>query len=216
MGFEVSARKSCRFTLILFNILNTLNIKGTDTLEPLGFNLGARLKAVREVRGISQRELARRAGVTNGTISLIEKNKNSPSVSSLKRLLDGIPMGLGEFFALEETPADKVFFTKEEMQTLIEGDITYRLIGDNKSGHSLQILHEKYAPGADTGKSMLKHQAEEGGIVIKGEIEITVGEQVQTLGPGQAYYFDSTQPHRFKNRGDIDCEIISACSPPYL
>ncbi|MDX1657167.1 MAG: helix-turn-helix transcriptional regulator, partial [Candidatus Competibacteraceae bacterium] len=40
----------------------------------VGFDLGARLRVVREARGLSQRELARRAGVTNGTISLIEQN----------------------------------------------------------------------------------------------------------------------------------------------
>ncbi|MCB1763432.1 MAG: helix-turn-helix domain-containing protein [Gammaproteobacteria bacterium] len=43
---------------------------------------------------LSQRELARRAGVTNSTISLVEKNKNSPSLASLKKVLDGIPMDL--------------------------------------------------------------------------------------------------------------------------
>ena len=51
--------------------------------------------------GLSQRELAKRAGVTNGMISLIEQNRVSPSVSSLKKVLDGIPMSLAEFFTLD-------------------------------------------------------------------------------------------------------------------
>ena len=50
---------------------------------------------------MSQRELARRAGVTNGLISLIEQNRVSPSVSSLKKVLDGVPMSLAEFFTLD-------------------------------------------------------------------------------------------------------------------
>lgn len=52
---------------------------------------GARLKLVRESYKLSQRELARRSGVTNATISLIEQNRVSPSISSLKKLLEGIP-----------------------------------------------------------------------------------------------------------------------------
>ena len=64
-------------------------------------SVGARLRMVRERHGLSQRELARRAGVTNATISLIESDRTNPSVGSLKRVLDGIPMGLAEFFALE-------------------------------------------------------------------------------------------------------------------
>ena len=50
-------------------------------------DVGARLRMVRDRFGLSQRELAKRAGVTNGTISLIEQNRVSPSVSSLKKCL---------------------------------------------------------------------------------------------------------------------------------
>ncbi|MDQ2693921.1 MAG: cupin domain-containing protein [Pseudomonadota bacterium] len=184
--------------------------------EGAGFDLGARLRAVRESRGLSQRELARRAGVTNGTISLIEQNKNSPSVASLKKVLDGIPMSLAEFFALDLPPKDKVFFRAADLVELTRGRVAFRQVGGDLRGRSLQILHERYAPGADTGKTMLRHDSEEGGIVLRGQVEITVGEQRCILGPGDAYYFDSRKPHRFRNVGDEDCEIISACTPPYL
>ena len=57
-----------------------------------------RLRFVRNKHGLSQRELAKRAGVTNGTISLIEQGRVSSSVGSLKKLLECIPMSLAEFF----------------------------------------------------------------------------------------------------------------------
>ena len=63
---------------------------------------GTRLKLVRERNNLSQRELARRSGLTNSTISQIEQNRVSPSVSSLKKLLEGIPMSLAEFFSFDE------------------------------------------------------------------------------------------------------------------
>jgi transcriptional regulator with XRE-family HTH domain len=178
------------------------------------FNVGERLQAIRESRGLSQRELARRAGVTNGTISLIEQNKTSPSVASLKKVLDGIPMSLAEFFALELPAQDQVFFKADDLVELIKGPISFRQLGGK--GHNLEILHERYAPGADTGESMLRHEAEEGGIVIRGHIEITIGNQRRILGPGDAYFFDSRQPHRFRNTSNEECELISACAPPYL
>ena len=185
-------------------------------MNPDGFDLGARLKEIREANGLSQRELARRANVTNGTISLIEKNRNSPSVSSLKRVLDAIPIDLGDFFAIEKSIKDKVFFSFEEMPLLVDGDISFRVIGNNSPDNQMHILHEHYAPGADTGQTMLSHEAEEGGIVLEGEIEVTVGKQVKTLGPGESYYFDSRTPHRFRNLSDKKCTIVSACTPPYL
>jgi transcriptional regulator with XRE-family HTH domain len=178
------------------------------------FDVGARLRAVREKYGLSQRELARRAGVTNGTISLIEQNKNSPSVASLKKVLDGIPIALGEFFALDLAPNNRVFFKADDLVELATGPISFRQVGGDMRNRKLQILHERYAPGADTGKSMLRHEGEEGGILLQGRIEITVGPHCGVLEAGDAYYFDSRLPHRFRNVGDQECEIISVCTPP--
>ena len=177
-------------------------------------DIGARLREAREARGLSQRELARRTGVTNGMISLIEQNKVSPSIASLKRVVEGLPMSLGEFFAADLPPRDQVFFRASELTPLAEGRVSFRQVGADLRGRRLQILHERYAPGADTGEAMLQHEAEEGCIVLKGQVEITVGHRRRVLGPGDAYYFDSRLPHRFRNVGGDECEIISACSPP--
>ena len=91
--------------------------------------------------------------------------------------------------------------------------VSLRQLGDS-SRHSLQVLHETYPPGADTGAELLAHDGEEAGIIIRGGIEITVDGQVQRLGAGDGYMFDSRLPHRFRNVGDEDCVIVSACTPP--
>ena len=70
-------------------------------IDVVSIDVGTHLKAVRQMYGLSQRELAKRAGVTNGLISLIEQNRVSPSVSSLKKVLDGIPMLLADFFTMD-------------------------------------------------------------------------------------------------------------------
>lgn len=188
-----------------------------------GLNIGGRLKAVREARKLSQRDLATRAGLTNGTISLIEQNKSSPSVASLKSLLDAIPMTMSEFFAeVESASAPKHFFSANEFIELAPEDmglgegaarLSLRQLGYT-SDKSLQILYESYPPGTDTGPDMLSHEAEEGGIVISGIIEVTVGDEVRVLNPGDGYLFDSKLPHRFRNIGDKTCVIVSACTPP--
>jgi transcriptional regulator with XRE-family HTH domain len=187
-----------------------------DTSTAPDPDLGARLRAVRERAGLSQRELARRAGVTNATISLIENNKTSPSVGSLKRVLGGIPLSLAEFFALQDAPEQPIFFRRDELTELAGGKLSFRQVGRNLAGKRLQILHERYAPGADTGKALYRHAAEEGGVVVSGSIEITVGSEHRVLGPGDAYYFDSNTPHRFRNVGKEECVIVSACSPPSM
>ncbi len=172
---------------------------------------------------MSQRDLGTRAGLTSAAISLIEQNKSSPSVASLKSLLDAIPMTMSEFFSeVEETDTPKYFFSGDEFVELSPQDLGFgekasrlslRQVGD-ASRHSLQVLHETYAPGADTGPDLLRHEGEEAGIVIEGIVEVTVGNDVRVLNPGDGYLFDSRLPHRFRNLGDKRCIVVSACTPP--
>lgn len=177
-------------------------------------DIGGRLRFLRERHGLSQRQLAKRTGVTNSTISLIEANATNPSVGALKRILDGIPIGLSEFFALEPERPSKAFYQAEDLVEIGKGPISYRQVGDNLFGRSLQILKECYQPGADTGKVPLVHDGEEGGIVLSGRLEVTVDDERRILGPGDAYSFESRRPHRFRCVGPVPCEVVSACTPP--
>ena len=187
-----------------------------ESSDQQGFDLGQRLKTLRQLHNLSQRELAKRAGVSNAQISLIEQNRSSPSVGMLKKVLDGIPISLSEFFAWQETTREKVFFAASELVEIAGGRISYKQVGQDLSGRGLQVLLERYTPGADTGESLLRHEAEEAGVVVKGCLEVTVGDQRQILKEGEAYYFDSRLPHRFRNVGEEETMVVSACTPPYL
>jgi len=76
------------------------------------------------------------------------------------------------------------------------------------------MMWETYDLGADTGARMYEHDGEEGGIVVSGRIEITVGNERKILGAGDAYLFESRIPHRFRQVGPTPCVIVSACTPP--
>ncbi len=191
----------------MFNGVNMPNV--ADDLE-----LGPRLRAVRTKAGLSQRGLAKRTGVPNSTISLIEAGKVNPSVSALKRILEGIPISLSEFFNFQPEAERKTFYAAEELTEIGKNGVSLRQIGTTLFGRAMMILSETYDIGADTGRTMIGHEAEEGGIVVKGRVEVTVGDQRKVLGPGDAYYFDSRIPHRFRQVGPEPCEIISACTPP--
>jgi len=190
-----------------------------------GFDVGARLREVRRTVGLTQRQLAERANVPHGQISMVEKNRSSPSVASLRKILGGVPMTMAEFFEPDSGAGDRIVFTPAEMPDLTsrlsrdDGEgaakATFLQVGDARA-HNLQILREIYAPGADTGPTSLEHISHEGGIVVSGEIELTVEGQVYLLKAGDGYLFDSRRPHRFRNVSDRPAELISACTPPYL
>jgi len=180
----------------------------------MDIDIGERLRALREMHGLSQRALAKKAGVTNGIISMIEKNRTSPSLATLKKILDAFPMPLAEFFTEDATPQLRTFYTAAELHEIGSSGFSFKQIGMDLSDRGMQILHERIEAGADSGAEMLRHDSEEGGVIIKGTIELTVGGEVRVLGPGDAYYFDSRIPHRFRNIGDDEAEIVSACTPP--
>src|SRR6202041_2235439 len=144
-------------------------------MNTMSLNVGAHLKAVRQMYGLSQRELAKRAGVTNGLISLIEENRGSPSVSLLKKVPQGRPMSLADFFTLDLGGQPQVFFPRQTLSDIGTSSVELRLVGSRLAKRTMSILHERYAPNADTGEEMLTHAGEEGGVIVKGKIELTVG-----------------------------------------
>lgn len=189
------------------------------------FDVGARLKELRSAANMSQRQLAEASGVPHGQISMIETRRSSPSVASLRKILGGLGVTMSEFFEPDLPQSPQPFFTPAELRDLTSrlysaaqgpvGRMTLRQVGDARL-HNLQILHERYEPGADTGETMLAHHGSEGGIVIAGEIELIVADQSRVLKAGDSYLFASTQPHRFRNISDREAVVVSACTPPYL
>lgn len=177
--------------------------------------VATRLRHVRKRYGLSQRELAKRAGVTNGAISLIEQSRVSPSVGSLKKLLECIPMSLAEFFSFELNEGASVVSRRDEMPNLGNASIAFYLAGANVKDRNMGIMREVYQPCADTGAEMLAHAGHEGGVVVAGQLELTVDGTTWLLDPGDSYYFESRRPHRFRNLSASEvCEVVSANSPP--
>lgn len=181
----------------------------------MAHDVATRLREVREAHSLSQRALAKRVGISNATISLIESRKLNPSVAVLKRILEGIPMDLSAFFAeTHGEPATPVVYRSQDLVEIAGGKVSFRQVGHPLADRRIQILHERYEPSADTGKVALQHKGEEGGVVIRGRLELTVDGERYVLGAGDAYYFDSSRPHHFRNVGAERCEVVSACSPP--
>ena len=177
--------------------------------------LGLHLKELRKRRKLTVRELAIRSGVSHATISLIERDKSSPSVDTLSAMLDALGTTLVGFFGdIQQSVLYSPFYSSEDLIEIGHApSVSYRMLGMNHPNRHLLMLHETYQVGADTGEAF-SHRAQEAGFVLRGEVEVTVGAASKVLGPGEGYYFDSQLPHRFRNAGKTTAEIISAVTPP--
>lgn len=177
--------------------------------------VGQRLRALREQKGLALRRLAAMSGVSHPAIMQIERDQSSPSVSVLHRLLKPLEVTLSGFFSDATNVDAAVFYKADELTEIADGKmLSYRQVGANLTNRSMMILHERWAPGADSGDECYSHEAEEGGVVVKGRLAITVGEETRILEEGDAYYFDSRIPHKMHNPFDEECVVVSAVSPP--
>lgn len=177
--------------------------------KPLSNNLGERLQAVRKQQGLSQRELARRAEVTNSTLSMIEQGKVSPSVSSLDKILAAIPMSLHDFFSDNLALTSPVFREGDFVKVQKDGteDDIMPLTEAGRDG--VYLTKQRYAPGAHIASEWMIRKGFIGGIVIAGRLTLKLEGNEFELEAGEGFHFSLHRSHSLSNCGQQDCVVIS-------
>ncbi len=190
--------------------------KDTSRQQASDLAVGARLRTVRESVGLSQRELAKRAGVTNTTISLIEQEAHAPSLASLHRILSAIPISMADFFALPASQNNVLFYDAGDLTVVSRGAADLRVMAAERRDKTLQMFLERYEPGASTGDEPIAHDGETAVLVIQGSIEVTVGDITRRLTRGSGYQLIGRQPYTLRNIGTTEAIIACACTPPMI
>ncbi|WP_299772249.1 helix-turn-helix domain-containing protein [uncultured Pseudoteredinibacter sp.] len=175
-----------------------------------GLPLGRRLQLLRERNGWSQRELAKRSGVTNSVISTIEQGRVSPSISSLEKILSGFPVSLREFFTFDPDAEAPVFFDVEEMEPRqFEGLQSRRLFAHQGVAVTHVVYQGSLGEMASSSPSLYQRDGMTVGVIISGQLEVTVGGQVRLLNAGEGYQFDQSRPHCIRNLNEEECVVLS-------
>lgn len=171
--------------------------------------VGTRLKLVRERAGVSQRELARRSGVTNGTLSNIEQGKVSPSIQSLEKILSVIPITLHEFFS-EDLENSASVYRRNQFIEIHKDDTDYRILPLNEFPWvSAYIAHQTYKPGAKVTSDWMVSKGVVAGIIIAGAIELTIEGVKHILEVGDGFSFSVHRSHLFENQDKEDCTVVA-------
>lgn len=161
-------------------------------------NVAARLKLVREIYGISQRELAKRAGVTNSSISMIELGQVSPSIQSLERILSVIPIGLSDFFAFQPLSAIRV---NRASNLSPSGEMELSQTGDQLRSRILVIPVKN-----SSGLGLL--DCDTSGLVVAGDAQLKMIAATEQLTAGDSFYIPARQLHQFVNVGKVPLQLF--------
>jgi len=185
-------------------------------------DIGMKLREERERARISQRELARRLGVSASLISQVESGQSKPSVSTLYAIVTELGVSLDDVFQVHgtqrvavaaaagaettsapEIDAGPVVRPAERHVIELDSGVTWERLTSHEH-EDVDFLHVIYEVGGSSASDdrLMRHAGREYGFVLSGTLGVKLGFEQHELGPGDSIAFDSTVPHRLWNMGD--------------
>lgn len=174
-------------------------------------SIGAKLKELRILKGLTQEELADRAELSKGFISQLERDLTSPSIATLMDILQCLGTSIGEFF--NETPEEQIVFGKndyfEKHDPDLKNDIKW-IIPNAQKNMMEPILLTLEPEGATYPDN--PHEGEEFGYVLQGSISIHIGGKIYKAKKGESFYFLPDKKHYLTSKSGA--MILWVSSPP--
>ncbi len=174
--------------------------------------IGRKLRDLRKKQGLTQEELADRSELSKGFISQLERDMTSPSIASLEDILQCLGTTISDFFQ-EEKEEEQIVFTEEDYfvkEDAQDGNLI-RWIIPNAQKNMMEPIHLILQRGGTTCPDN-PHEGEEFGYVLKGIVEIHLGDRICKARKGESFYYTSDKPHYISSRGGA--ELIWIAAPP--
>lgn len=164
-------------------------------------NVGATLRTLRKQHGLSIRALAEISGLNVNTLSMIENNKTSPSVSTLQRLATAMRVPITAFFELREESRAVVFQRRGERRRVAFEQGSLEDLGGGLSLHGGVPLMVSLNPGSNSGEEAIVHTGLEFVYCLEGTLTYFIREEQYHLAAGDSLLFEAHLPHRWGNFG---------------
>jgi transcriptional regulator with XRE-family HTH domain len=187
---------------------------GADESVPR--KIGQEIRGLRKARNLTLAELAEASGLSVGYLSLLERDLATPSIKALHSVSRALGQTISWFFAADAVPEnerDLVVRRSRRRRLEYSAGIVDELLSPNLAG-TLELLSSRFPPGASSGDEPYTHAGEEAGIVIRGRLEMWVDGKHLMLSAGDSFGFASSLPHRYRNPGPEETEVVWAITPP--
>ncbi|CVI69586.1 HTH-type transcriptional regulator PuuR [Clostridiales bacterium CHKCI001] len=174
-------------------------------------DIGRKIRQLRVLKGLTQKELADRTELSKGFISQVERNHTSPSITTLIDILQCLGTTPAEFF--NDTPEEQVVFVKEDYFEKQDSELhnTIKWIIPNAQKNQMEPILLKLEAGGSTDTDH-PHEGEEFGYVLSGTITIMLGNKTYKAKKGESFYFIPDRPHLITSK--TGAVILWVSSPP--
>jgi transcriptional regulator with XRE-family HTH domain len=190
--------------------------------EAISIDVAHRLRQLRESEQISMRELARRSGLSANALSMIERGRVSPSVSTLYKIAEALGVSITRFFGEEPAQTDIVLIRAAERTRVPFVRGVWEGLGGEKFSGPVEPFVLTLEAGASSGTSTLVHTGREFVFCLRGNLEYLIERQRFELAAGDSLLFAAYLKHRWRNPGPtvVNALVVlsgfSEARPPHL
>ena len=173
--------------------------------------VGERIKSLREIRGLSLKEVADRTGFSTALLSQMENHLVSPSLGTLIKLAKTFGIQVGDFFG--ETRREPFTIVRKDERKRVSRfaskdgvayGYSYESLGFDKKDRHMEPFIITLEPATLKSSKTSTHDGEEFIFVLEGAMEVILGDHTDILYPGDSIYYDSNVPHRVQcHEGNI-------------
>lgn len=188
--------------------------------------MGQQIRGLRSAHGLTLDKLSRRTGISVGFLSKIERGLARPSITVLQEIATALDVAVGWFFTVDGpvSAEERSFVVRADRRRRLtySGAVNTDYLG--MEDHLLSASLDRdlamgittYQPGGSTGDDLYTHDGEEAGMILEGEIDLYLDDEIFRLRPGDSFSFESTRPHRFVNPGSVVAKLVWANTPVSL
>lgn len=178
--------------------------------------VGQKIKAMREQKGLSLKDVAELTGFSTALLSQMENHLVSPSLGTIIKLAKAFGVRVGDF--LGETQGEPFTIVRKDERKKVsrfaskEGvsyGYSYEALGFEKKDRKMEPFIVTLEPATIKTAKTSVHEGEEFIFVLEGEMEVILGSHTDVLYPGDSIYYDSTIPHRVQCHQDKITRILA-------
>lgn len=193
-------------------------------------NLGNSIRMLRNEKKLKIIDIAKATGLSSSFISQVERALVSPSIDTLKMIGEALGTPLSYFFQSSSDTAnnnqnpDNSFNILEKSPVVYENQrkilspepgVIFYLLNPDMSG-PIEFIYNIYEPGSGTGRAQYSHKGYECGLILEGELLVTIKDKSYHLKKGDSITFCSEEPHSKTNIGTSKCICVWANTPPWF
>ena len=182
----------------------------TKKLDEKSF--GTKMRQLRELRKVSFETLANKTGLSQRYLKEIEEGRIIPPVAAVIQISKALSIESGSFLSAEELEASKrrrkeVFYKRTQAYS-------YKTLTPDAETKHMKAFLVTIDPKQNHRMVEYRHEGEEFIYVLKGEIEVRVGENENHLKKGGTLHFYSGIPHKLRNLGDEEVKLLVVLYTP--